>query len=346
MTHSAYSTTDGSLVWGPVATPTSDFANDWNFLALGEDVVAYGRLYFYGYSGILYSYDVKTGDLLWTYGNGGAGNSTLSGFTTPYGRYPIFVSTIADDKVYLTTTEHSPNSPLYKDAQLRCVNATTGAEIWTIMDYGNAMYGGVSAIADGYLTTLNTYDSQIYCYGKGPSAITVTAPDLSAAFGQSVVIRGTVTDIAAGTKQNAQAARFPSGVPAVSDASQSAWMEYVYMQKPLPTSATGVPVSIDVVDSNGNFRNIGKTTSDANGVFSYTWTPDIQGSYTVIASFAGSQSYYPSHAETSFAVNAAAPTASPYPVTTLPPTEMYFAASTVAIIIAIALATVVIIKKK
>jgi len=346
ITHSAYSTTDGSLVWGPVSTPTNDFANDWNFLALGEDVVAYGKLYFYGYSGILYAYNDKTGDLLWTYGNGGEGNSTYSGFTTPYGRYPIFVSTIADDKVYLTTTEHSPNSPLYKDAQLRAVNATTGTELWTIMDYGNAMYGGVSVIADGYLTTLNGYDSQIYCYGKGPSALTVTAPDLAAAAGQAVVIRGTITDIAAGTQQYAQAARFPNGVPAVSDASQSGWMEYVYMQKPMPTSTTGVPVSINVVDSNGNYRNIGSTTSDANGVFSLTWNPDISGSYTVIASFAGSQSYYPSHAETSFAVSAAAPTASPIPVAAQPPTEMYFAASTVAIIIAIALATILILRKK
>ena len=124
------------------------------------------------------------------------------------------------------------------------------------------------------------------------------------------------------------------------------WMEYVYMQKPRPSSVTGVPVSIDVIDSNGNFRNIGTATSNANGVFSFTWTPDIEGTYTVIATFAGSESYYPSHAESSFTAMAAVPTPSPIPVATLPPTEMYFAASTVAIIIAIALATVLIVKKK
>ena len=54
------------------------------------------------------------------------------------------------------------------------------------------------------------------------------------------MIKGTVTDISAGTKQDQQAARFPNGVPAVSDESQSAWMEYVYMQKPRPTNVTGV----------------------------------------------------------------------------------------------------------
>jgi hypothetical protein len=101
--------------------------------------------------------------------------------------------------------------PLYKDAQLRCVNATDGTELWTIMDYGNQMYGGVAPIADGYLTTLNSYDSQIYCYGKGSSALTVTAPDIAAGFGKPVVIRGTVTDIAARTQQVQAAACFPTG---------------------------------------------------------------------------------------------------------------------------------------
>jgi hypothetical protein len=160
------------------------------------------------------------------------------------------------------------------------------------------------------------------------------------------VIRGTVADIAAGTQQVQAAARFPNGVPAVSDASMSQWMEYVYMQKPRPTDTVGLPVVISVTDANNNTRPIGTAVSDANGVFSYTWTPDISGSYTVVASFAGSESYYPSHAETSFVVSAAAPTASPFPETVIPSNDMSFAVSTIAIIIAIALATVVIIKKK
>ena len=67
-------------------------------------------------------------------------------------------------------------------------------------------------------------------------------------------------------------------------------------------------------------------------MFTFSWKPDIEGSYTVIASFAGSNSYYPSSAESSFVVNSALPTASPYPTITVPSTEMYFAASTVAII--------------
>lgn len=98
---------------------TNDFTTDWNYFSLDCDAVANGKLYYFGYSGILYCYDDKTGDLLWTYGNGGAGNSTVSEFETAYGHYPILVSAIADGKVYLLTTEHSPSSPLFKSAVTR-----------------------------------------------------------------------------------------------------------------------------------------------------------------------------------------------------------------------------------
>ena len=69
-------------------------------------------------------------------------------------------------------------------------------------------------------------------------------------------------------------------------------MEYVYEQQPMPTNATGVPVTITVIDSNGNYRQIGTTTTDSSGMYSFPWTPDIRGKYTVIATFAGTGSYY------------------------------------------------------
>ena len=117
ITHDGWSLTDGSHLWGPTAL-TNDYTTDYNYLAHGLERVAYGKLFFSGYGGIIYAYDVKNGSLLWTYGNGGEGNSTLSGFNTPYGRYPVFISTIADGKVYIDTTEHSPNSPLYKGSHV------------------------------------------------------------------------------------------------------------------------------------------------------------------------------------------------------------------------------------
>ena len=78
----------------------------------------------------------KTGNLDWTYGNGGAGNTTTSGSDTVYGHYPTFIDVIADGKVYTGTTEHSPDQPLYKGGVFRCLNATTGEEIWQYDRYG------------------------------------------------------------------------------------------------------------------------------------------------------------------------------------------------------------------
>ena len=54
------------------------------------------------------------------------------------------------------------------------------------------------------------------------------------------------------------------------------WMEYLYMQQAKPTDAVGVPVVLSVVDANGNYREIGTTTT-SEGFFSFSWKPDIEG---------------------------------------------------------------------
>jgi hypothetical protein len=87
-------------------------------------------------------------------------------------------------------------------------------------------------IAYGIMIILNAYDNQIYAYGKGPSAITVTAPSGGVTTATPITISGSVIDNSAGSQQEAVASSFPNGVPAVSDVSQTAWMEYVYMQQP------------------------------------------------------------------------------------------------------------------
>ena len=70
------------------------------------------------------------------------------------------------------------------------------------------------------------------------------------------------------------------------------------------------------LDSNGNYRTIGTATTDASGTYSLTWTPDIPGNYTVIATFAGTNGYWPSSAETAFNVmQAPAATACTYSYT-------------------------------
>ena len=102
-----------------------------------------------------------------------------------------------------------------------------------------------------------------------------------------------------------------------------------------PTNATGVPVTLNVVDANGNYRTIGTTTTDATGFYSFQWTPDIEGKYTVYASFDGSNSYWPSQATTAFAVDPAAATATPTPSPVQSVADQYFVPAIAGLFVAI-----------
>jgi len=305
----------GAQLWGP--TPAQGAYDMYRMEPLTTTVD--GILYAGSYSGILYAWDTKTGAALW---NSTLGEAQLEG---PYQYWPMGSGsgkTLADGKIYVTTYEHSTTMPLYRGWSIYCLDAKTGEHIWNI----TGLMGKI-AIADGYAVSLDGMDNQIYCFGKGQTSITVSAPDVVLPLGSSVVIRGEVTDQSPGAK----------GTPAISDEDMTPWMEHIYHQTDLPANAKGVNVTLNVIDSNGNYRTIGTTTSDANGKYSYVWTPDIQGTYTLIAKFEGSKSYYASSSETSFAINQAAATASPYAQVNAAPTEMYFAISTIAIIAAIAI---------
>jgi hypothetical protein len=266
--------------------------------------LAYGNLYTSGFSGVCYAFNDLTGELLWTYGNDGEGNSTKAGLSLSYGVYPTFIHSISNGIIYTATNEHTIPNPLYKGCTYRALDATTGEEIWQLSGYPSewANPGSAWATADGYLTCMNGLDNNIYSIGRGPSVTTVSAPHAGLSFGQSVVISGTVMDISAGTKQDQQAAVFANGVPCASDAIMKDWMGYVYQQKAFPTNFQGVEVTIDVLDSNNNYRTIGTTTTEASGNFRFTWTPDIPGDFTVIATFAGTNGYWPSYAEDGFTV--------------------------------------------
>jgi len=327
-----FSMDTGQYLWGP--TPSRGYMDLFMGGPSGENgMIAYGKLFLGTLAGALQCIDVKTGDLLWTYN-----------MTQPYtelmwggSNWPIEFAFISDGKVYLLHSEHSGNTPLPRGAPFVCLNATTGDVIFRVDGlFRFTVWGGDPMIADSTAVIFSTYDNSIYAIGKGPSAVTVTAPDAGVAQGSSVTIRGTVTDVSPGTKEYILAARFPNGVPAVSDESMGEWMKYVYVQFPRPANATGVEVTLSVIDSNGNFREIGKVTSDSDGFFSYDWIPDIPGKFIVVASFAGSESYYPSQAETAFTVDAA-PEASPGPTPTpASMSEMYFLPSVAGIIVAIA----------
>ena len=75
---------------------------------------------------------------------------------------------------------------------------------------GTGMYvGQYDLVADGYFVYLNIYDMQVYTVGKGASKLTVDAPAAAITQGQSLVIRGTITDIAAGTTQERTSSTLP-----------------------------------------------------------------------------------------------------------------------------------------
>jgi signal transduction histidine kinase len=126
-------------------------------------------------------------------------------------------------------------------------------------------------------------------------------------------------------------------------------MEYIYQQKPRPMDVTGVPVTISVVDSNGNYREIGAATTDTDGYYSYAWQPDIEGKYVVYASFTGSKAYWPSHAVTSFVVDPAAATPAPTQQAQTSMADTYILPGIAAIIVVLVIgfvATILVLRRR
>jgi hypothetical protein len=306
----------GAQAWGP----TEPYENAWGvYQPYADWQSANGMLYAAGYDGMIHAYNITTGVNVWNW------YADLSGLETVYGHYVFKDSamSICDGKIYAVTNEHSPSSPLYRGSKMYCIDAVTGQGLWNI-----SFWGLFPVIADGYAVSLNYYDGRVYCFGLGQSETTVTAAPKVSTLGNSVLIEGKVTDKAAGA----------NGAAAVSDESMAAWMEYLYMQQPKPTNATGVEVRLDVLDANGNYRTIGTATTDLSGAFSYAWQPDIPGKYTIYATYVGSKSYGSSSAETALQVDdAATPPPTPIADTTTPMTDTYVLAVGVAIIIAIAI---------
>jgi hypothetical protein len=327
-------------------------------LSSADDTAIYNHMFFsYGYGGQVTAYNITTGQVVWQY------TAKDQGFESPYGNYPVGIAAIADGKLYLDSSEHSPTQPLWRGSDLRCVNASDGTEIWKILHWGAGMAAGTDIfIADGRLLSLDSYDNELYCYGQGSSGTTVSAPQTDISLGNSVTLTGTVTDQTPSGKLNENYA-VPSltqaqgvgqdfvlkGTPAVSEGSMQAWMEYMFKQQAKPTNATGVPVSLDAYDPNGNYIHIGDITSDITGTYGFDWTPQIPGTYQIIATFHGSTSYGASSAQTYMSVSKAAPTTSPYPEITLPPTETYVLAAAIAIILVIVIGfivTILVLRKR
>ena len=312
-TFTAYDANTGNQLW--VSDPT-DYP--WGTYA-GSMAFTNGMVLIGAYDGNLHAFDAKTGKRVWKFSCGD------SGYMTPYGTWPIYGNIIATpDVIYATNGEHSPSQPLYRGEKLYAIDAKTGKELWNITGFWS-----LGGIADGYLVGYSAYDNRLYVFGKGPSATTVKVSSEALSKGSSVLITGTVTDQSSGQP----------GTPAIADANMGAWMEYLKMQKPMPMSATGVPVTLHATGPDGKEAAIGQVTSDMSGAFSYLWTPPDQGIYKITATFAGSDSYGSSYAETALGVSATSSSSSV-------PLDLYIIVATVAIIIAIAIVGIMILRKR
>lgn len=300
-----------------------------SLISMTQTKTAYGLLYVGGYSGTVSAYYLNNATLAWRYevippGNAGEIKSS-----------PGMLTLLADGKLYVGCHEHSAETPLEAGNMMKVLNATTGQ---LISQWPAWVYPLSAAVADGVMIYWNDYDAQVYAIGQGATSMTVSAPDSGVTVDQPIVIRGSVLDVSAGSQQEAVKANYANGLPVASDASMSEWMAHVYMQKAMPTNFTGVTVTVAVIDANGNYRTIGTTTTDSTGKYSVSWKPDIDGDFKVIATFAGSASYYGTYATTSFAAGAThattQPTAQPVDQTQ---TQMYVLGIGAAIIFVIAI---------
>jgi hypothetical protein len=303
---------------------------------------AYGLIIREAYDGV-YGFNWTTGKMEWHYVAPAA-----SAYETPYidGNgttvmpfYSFGVGgIIADGKFFTWNYEHTESWPVTRGWSLHAIDVFTGEGVWNLTGCSTPR-----AIADGYLIATGWADGYTYIIGKGKSATTVTAPDTEIPLGQAIVIKGTVMDLSPAQPNT----------PCVSDVSMKTQMDYLHMQLPIggiwgTDTMTGVEVSLTALDSNGNWENIGTVTSNAYyGTFSCTWTPPIEGDYTIVATFAGTASYSSSGASTAIAVG---PAVSPYPTPIPPETPVDYMPMMYAIlacvIVAIILSLVALFRKR
>jgi hypothetical protein len=344
----AFDLDTGDQLWGPTEPQAYlDYLGIETIIADG--VVLSGRM-----AGVVNGYDVRTGDLLWEYAVTDQHSEILWSNNWPV--RPVFV---ADGKVYYAHSEHSPVDPKPRGAPFVCLDVQTGEEVWRIDGaFRGTDWGGKAIIGDSIIAAMNTYDQRVYAIGKGATVTTALIEDDSITLGNSVMVKGSVMDVSPGTQETDIKIRFPKGVPAVSDSSMDGWMKYVYMQFARPSDVSGVTVKVEAIDGNGNYQNLGTTTTDLAGNYGFDFEPEVPGKYQLILTFEGSKAYFGSFETTYLTVDEAAtaatsiepePTATePAPTQTEQPTEPEqpvtetpLISTEVAIVAAVAVAVVI-----
>ena len=308
-----------------------------------------GNIIYPQYDGVV-AYNWTTGKVSWKYSD-----RATDQFETPYtdetGQTvnPFFqnVFRIADGTVYIGEDEHSISQPIPRGWGLLAINATSGELLWKV-----AAQVRPGAVADGYIVA-DSRDGYLYGFGKGQSATTVTTNPGVTQLESSILIEGTVTDQSPATQTTEKFAPYkPSVVPCVSKESMATFMEYLYLQRPIDgifhdLTITGVPVTLTAIGSDGTVIDIGKvTTNGYYGTFSKAWTPPKEDTYTITATFEGDDSYGSSSAATAVAVGPK-PESVEIPAQVMPPDyTMTIIGTGIAVIAAVAVAAVLILRKK
>jgi hypothetical protein len=281
-----FSLETGKNIWGP--TEPQYYLDAVDDTPTESRAAAYGYFYSLSLGGIVYCYDIQTGEVEWTYEAEDPYQEFL--FANNWWGKPCFIT---DGKIYLGSLEHSPIDPKPRGAPFYCLDAYNGDVIWRADGlFRSTRWGGRAIIGDSIIAAMDTYDQRVYAIGKGPSTLSVEKPQAVTELGSVVTLQGTVMDVSPGTEDDALQLRFPHGVPAVSDASMSDWMLYVYKNFERPADATGVTVKVEVLTPSGGYENLGTTTSDSYGNWAFGLCPEEAGTYMVIATFEGSAAYY------------------------------------------------------
>ncbi len=294
-TFNCYSMLNGRLRWESPSYADSPWATTWT--VYGAETNDYNNFYVIFPDGTMAAMSLETGEEVWR--STAFPSTEYTANAVPYVAGMLMVG--GNIYAYAGYSTLYQINPIPRFAMMACVNASTGDITYTLN-------GGVLpvAAANGYVIGLGIYDGNLYCVGKGPTKTTVMASPKISSQGSSVLIEGSVIDMSPASQDDASQVRFPNGVPAVADEDMSEFMDYLHMQNATllisPPTPTGVLVSLDTLDPNGNYVHIGTVTSDMSGMFKKMWTPEVPGEYTVWATFAGSDSYWSSYAETAVGV--------------------------------------------
>ncbi len=207
----------------------------------------------------------------------------------------------------------------------------------------------IGPIADGYLVMPAT-NGVTYTIGIGKSATTATASPKTIALENQVHIEGSVLDMSPAQP----------GTPAVSKGSMTTQMNYLHLQYPVDgmwhnETISGVPVVLSAIGSDGTYYDLGTvTTNGYYGTFAKAWTPPKEDTYTIMVDFAGDESYSPSGAATAVTVGPKVETpnnggtngGTGSETTDFTPLYYGIAVAAIAIILAIAIATVLMLRKR